>query len=256
MPRRHVAVVVVIAGGAIHRLDLGVAHHQGLDHLAQRVLRQRQVGGEEAGQPCEHQGLHREPLVALGGIGLLAVAQAAAKRVGEQRVEILVEIGRLPRPGFPELGQELGAAESTVQLSISVFLIGLVLGQLVIGPISDRLGRRGLLLAGTTSFAVLSVAVALAPSMPLLIAGRFLQGCAGAGGLVLARAVLTDRFAGPRLPFYFSIQSMIGPACRSTNSSSPGFRMLSPKFSTFKCRAARSAATVSASPSGHGRTSS
>jgi DHA1 family bicyclomycin/chloramphenicol resistance-like MFS transporter len=112
-------------------------------------------------------------------------------------------------PGFPELGQELGAAESTVQLSISVFLIGLVLGQLVIGPISDRLGRRGLLLAGTTSFAILSVAVALAPSMPLLIAGRFLQGCAGAGGLVLARAVLTDRFAGPRLPFYFSIQSMI-----------------------------------------------
>jgi DHA1 family bicyclomycin/chloramphenicol resistance-like MFS transporter len=79
----------------------------------------------------------------------------------------------------------------------------------VIGPISDRLGRRRLLVPGTALFAVLCVACALAPSMPLLIAGRFLQGCAGAAGLVLARAVLTDTFAGPRLPFYFSIQSMI-----------------------------------------------
>jgi Bcr/CflA subfamily drug resistance transporter len=112
-------------------------------------------------------------------------------------------------PGFPELGVELKSAASTVQLSMSVFLIGLVIGQLVIGPISDKLGRRRLLLGGTSLFTVLSVACAVAPSMPLLIAGRFLQGCAGAAGLVLARAVLTDRFAGPRLPFYFSIQSMI-----------------------------------------------
>ncbi|TDD63311.1 Bcr/CflA family efflux MFS transporter [Kribbella antibiotica] len=112
-------------------------------------------------------------------------------------------------PGFPELGRELGAESSVVQLSISVFLIGLVVGQLVIGPISDRIGRRRLLLPGTALFAVLSVVCALVPTMPFLLAGRFLQGCAGAAGTVLARAVLTDRFAGPRLPFYFSIQSMI-----------------------------------------------
>jgi DHA1 family bicyclomycin/chloramphenicol resistance-like MFS transporter len=112
-------------------------------------------------------------------------------------------------PGFPELGRELGADDALVQSSMSVFLIGLVIGQLVIGPISDRLGRRRLLIPGTALFMVLSVVCALAPTMPLLIAGRFLQGCAGAAGLVLARAVLTDVFAGPRLPFYFSIQSMI-----------------------------------------------
>ncbi|WP_405059468.1 multidrug effflux MFS transporter [Kribbella sp. NBC_01505] len=112
-------------------------------------------------------------------------------------------------PGFPELGRELGAKSSVVQLSMSVFLFGLVVGQLVIGPISDRLGRRRLLIPGTALFAVLSAVCALVPSMPLLLAGRFLQGCAGAAGTVLARAILTDRFAGPRLPFYFSIQSMI-----------------------------------------------
>lgn len=112
-------------------------------------------------------------------------------------------------PGFPQLGRDLGVGESVVQLSMSVFLIGLVVGQLVIGPISDRVGRRRLLLPGTVLFAVLSAVCAVVPTMPLLIAGRFLQGCAGAAGLVMARAVLTDRFAGPRLPFYFSIQSMI-----------------------------------------------
>ncbi|MGW0593995.1 Bcr/CflA family efflux MFS transporter [Streptosporangium sp. NPDC002607] len=112
-------------------------------------------------------------------------------------------------PGFPDLGRELVAGESSVQLSMSAFLIGLVAGQLVIGPLSDGLGRRRLLVAGTAAFALLSACCALMPTAPLLVAGRFLQGCAGAAGLVLARAVLTDRFAGPRLPFYFSILAMI-----------------------------------------------
>src|SRR5689334_15228357 len=134
----------------------------------------------------------RRPLVLVGVLSaLIAVAPFA--------IDMYV-------PGFPELGQELGADSAVVQLSMSVFLIGLVAGQLVIGPISDRIGRRRLLLPGTAVFAVLSVACALAPTMPLLVAGRFLQGCAGAAGTVLARAVLTDRFAGPRMPFYFSIQ--------------------------------------------------
>jgi Bcr/CflA subfamily drug resistance transporter len=133
---------------------------------------------------------------------VLIVILSALTAVGPFAIDMYV-------PGFPELGQDLGADDSVVQLSMSVFLIGLVIGQLVIGPISDRIGRRRLLVSGTALFALLSVACALAPTMPLLIAGRFLQGCAGAAGLVLARAVLTDVFAGPKLPFYFSIQSMI-----------------------------------------------
>ncbi|MGW2153954.1 Bcr/CflA family efflux MFS transporter [Nonomuraea sp. NPDC001699] len=112
-------------------------------------------------------------------------------------------------PGFPSLGRELAASEASVQLSMSAFLVGLVTGQLVIGPLSDRLGRRRLLVSGTAAFALLSAGCALMPTAPLLVTSRFLQGCAGAAGLVLARAVLTDRFAGPRLPVYFSVLAMI-----------------------------------------------
>ncbi|MBT2225819.1 multidrug effflux MFS transporter [Nonomuraea sp. NEAU-A123] len=137
----------------------------------------------------------RRPILLLGILGLLTAVAPLA-------IDMYV-------PGFPELGRELAAGEPTVQMSMSAFLIGLVAGQLVIGPLSDGLGRRRLLVTGTAAFALLSACCALMPTAPLLVAGRFLQGCAGAAGLVLARAVLTDRFAGPRLPVYFSILAMI-----------------------------------------------
>ncbi|WP_217237570.1 multidrug effflux MFS transporter [Streptomyces sp. AC555_RSS877] len=112
-------------------------------------------------------------------------------------------------PGFPEMGRALRASDSAVQLSMTSFLAGLVIGQLVIGPLSDRLGRRRLLLPGTALFAVLSVACAAAPTVEVLTATRFLQGVAGAAGMVLARAILTDRFQGPALPRYFSLLTMV-----------------------------------------------
>jgi Bcr/CflA subfamily drug resistance transporter len=137
----------------------------------------------------------RRPVLLLGILSLLTAVAPLA-------IDMYV-------PGFPRLGRELAAGEAAVQLSMSAFLIGLVAGQLVIGPLSDGLGRRRLLVAGTAAFTLLSACCALMPTVPLLVTGRFLQGCAGAAGLVLARAVLTDRFAGPRLPVYFSVLSMI-----------------------------------------------
>ncbi|MGX9890421.1 multidrug effflux MFS transporter [Streptomyces sp. NPDC002276] len=112
-------------------------------------------------------------------------------------------------PGFPAMGDALGASSSAVQLTITAFLAGLVVGQLLIGPISDSLGRRGLLLSGTAAFTVFSVACALAPNVGLLAGARFLQGLAGAAGMVLARAVLTDRFHGADLPRHFAVLSQI-----------------------------------------------
>ncbi|MBK3564168.1 multidrug effflux MFS transporter [Streptomyces sp. MBT62] len=112
-------------------------------------------------------------------------------------------------PGFPAMGDALGASGSAVQLTMTAFLAGLVVGQLLIGPISDSLGRRGLLLSGTAAFTVFSVACALAPNVGLLAGARFLQGLAGAAGMVLARAVLTDRFHGAELPRYFAVLSQI-----------------------------------------------
>lgn len=112
-------------------------------------------------------------------------------------------------PGLPAMGEALGAGSSQIQLTMTAFLAGIVVGQLVIGPISDGIGRRRLLLGGTLAFTVASVACAVAPTVELLIAFRLLQGLCGAVGIVLARAVLTDLFAGPRLPRIFAILSQI-----------------------------------------------
>lgn len=112
-------------------------------------------------------------------------------------------------PGFPQMGSSLNAGDSAVQLSMTAFLAGMVLGQIVIGPLSDGLGRRRLLLSGTSAFAVLTLLCAVAPSIQVLVAARFLEGAAGAAGMVLARAVITDWFHGADIPRYFSLLSLV-----------------------------------------------
>ncbi|MDX6350249.1 MAG: transporter, family, multidrug resistance protein [Streptomyces sp.] len=112
-------------------------------------------------------------------------------------------------PGFPEMGSSLHASASAVQLSMTAFLAGAVLGQILIGPLSDGLGRRRLLIPGTAAFAALSFLCAVAPNVQVLIGARFLEGVAGAVGMVLARAVITDWFHGADIPRYFSMLSMV-----------------------------------------------
>ncbi|MFD6895610.1 multidrug effflux MFS transporter [Rhodococcus sp. NPDC060086] len=99
-------------------------------------------------------------------------------------------------PAFPAMAIEFDTSASAVQLTLTTFLIGLAAGQLVFGPLSDRYGRRPLLLIGTLVCAVFSAACALAPSIELLAAARFVQGFAGAAGIVLGRAVISDRARG------------------------------------------------------------
>jgi DHA1 family bicyclomycin/chloramphenicol resistance-like MFS transporter len=108
-------------------------------------------------------------------------------------------------PGFPAMGDALGASSSAVQLTMTAYLAGLVVGQLLIGPISDKLGRRRLLIGGAAGFAAFSLCCAVAPNIAVLIGARFLQGATGAAGLVLARAVLADRFHGAELPRCFAV---------------------------------------------------
>ncbi|MGW0026692.1 multidrug effflux MFS transporter [Rhodococcus sp. NPDC003383] len=108
-------------------------------------------------------------------------------------------------PAFPEMAVEFGTSASAVQLTLTTFLIGLALGQLVFGPLSDRFGRRPLLLVGTLVCAVFSAASALAPTVELLAASRFLQGFAGAAGIVLGRAVISDRVHGPAAAKLFGL---------------------------------------------------
>ena len=112
-------------------------------------------------------------------------------------------------PALPSMGDALNAGSTSIQLTLTSFLIGLIAGQVVIGPISDSLGRRKLLLWGMAGFALTSLLCALAPGVEALIAARFLQGATGAIGMVLARAIITDRFHGRDVPRYFAVLSQI-----------------------------------------------
>jgi DHA1 family bicyclomycin/chloramphenicol resistance-like MFS transporter len=99
-------------------------------------------------------------------------------------------------PALPEMGDDLSAAPSLVQLTLTACLLGLAAGQLLGGPISDARGRRGPLLAGLVVYVVASAGCALAPSVGVLAAVRFLQGAAGAFGIVIGRAIVRDLAAG------------------------------------------------------------
>jgi len=97
-------------------------------------------------------------------------------------------------PSFPELARTLGAAPTSVQLTLSAYLVGLAVGQAAYGPLADRLGRRRPLLGGLALYAVASAGCALAPRVDVLIALRFVQALGGAACLVIPRAIVRDRF--------------------------------------------------------------
>src|SRR3954447_7979783 len=99
-------------------------------------------------------------------------------------------------PALPALQSSLGTSAAMAQLSLTAFLVGLALGQLLIGPVSDASGRRPVLVLGSVAFAALSVACALAPTGPSLVAARWLQGLAAGGGAAAGRAVVSDHFSG------------------------------------------------------------
>ncbi len=107
-------------------------------------------------------------------------------------------------PALPQLAVSLSSSAGSAQLSLSACIVGLGLGQLVVGPFSDRLGRRTPLLAGLLVFILTSALCALTSSMTLLIVLRLLQGAAGAAGIVLCRAIVADRFTGKAAAAYFS----------------------------------------------------
>jgi DHA1 family bicyclomycin/chloramphenicol resistance-like MFS transporter len=107
-------------------------------------------------------------------------------------------------PALPQLADDLGASASLAQLSITACLVGLAVGQLVAGPLSDRLGRRRPLIVGLVAFLLASVACALAPSAAVLVLLRLVQGLAGAAGIVISRAIARDLYSGRALMIFFS----------------------------------------------------
>ncbi len=107
-------------------------------------------------------------------------------------------------PALPQLAGSLHSSADAASLTLSATILGLALGQFLIGPVSDTLGRRRPLLIGLVVFTLTSAACAVIPSMVVLIGLRFAQGLAGAAGIVIGRAVVSDRFAGKAAASYFA----------------------------------------------------
>jgi DHA1 family bicyclomycin/chloramphenicol resistance-like MFS transporter len=126
--------------------------------------------------------------------------------VGRRYVQLVLVLGALTAigpltidaylPALPELSAEMGATDSQAQLTITGLLVGLGLGQLLVGPLSDAVGRRKPLLVGLAVHGLMSVLCALAPSITLLAVTRTLQGLGGAAVAVVAMAIVRDLFSG------------------------------------------------------------
>ncbi|MFS0634767.1 Bcr/CflA family efflux MFS transporter [Mesobacillus foraminis] len=112
-------------------------------------------------------------------------------------------------PSFPEISEDLGARASLVQLSLTACLIGLSIGQIIVGPISDANGRRKPLLISLFLFSVSSLFCALAPNITAFIAARFFQGLTASAGIVLSRAIVRDVFSGRELTKFFALLMVI-----------------------------------------------
>lgn len=112
-------------------------------------------------------------------------------------------------PALPLIAEELSTTQSSVQLSLTFFLFGLVVGQLLLGPISDAKGRRKPLLIGLALYTVSSLLCVFASSIEVFIGLRFIQGLTGASGIVLSRAILRDFFSGSKLTKVFAMLALI-----------------------------------------------
>jgi DHA1 family bicyclomycin/chloramphenicol resistance-like MFS transporter len=113
-------------------------------------------------------------------------------------------------PVLPALTDELRSATSTAQLTITACLLGLAAGQLVAGPLSDRLGRRRPLLIGVVAYVAVSLLCAASPTVETLVAARFVQGLAGGVGVVIAQAAGRDLYSGGRLLRYYGRLTVLG----------------------------------------------
>jgi DHA1 family bicyclomycin/chloramphenicol resistance-like MFS transporter len=112
-------------------------------------------------------------------------------------------------PSLPDIGHALHAPTAEVQLTISSYLFGFAAGQLVYGPISDRFGRKPVMLVALGLFGVASIVCAISQSIETLIAVRFVQALGGAGSIVLARAVVRDLYSGVRAGHQLSLMGSI-----------------------------------------------
>ncbi|MEU9706400.1 multidrug effflux MFS transporter, partial [Streptomyces sp. NPDC047981] len=149
-------------------------------------------------------------------VGTAAGPAAATRRASLLVTLVLGGLTALPPlsmdmylPALPEVTEMLRSPAATVQLTLTACLAGMALGQLVVGPMSDKWGRRRPLLIGMLVYVAATAVCAFAPTVELLIAFRLLQGLAGAAGIVIARAVVRDLYDGVAMARFFSTLMLI-----------------------------------------------
>lgn len=151
------------------------------------VSERRAARSEE--QPARIRPLH---VLILGGLGL----------IGPLSNDMYL-------PSLPALGRDLGATTAQTQITLSACILGLALGPVLIGPISDALGRRLPLLVGVALFTLTSLLCIVAPSVTTLTVLRFIEGVAGAAGMVIGLAVVRDVYPGNAQARFFSLLMMV-----------------------------------------------
>ena len=142
------------------------------------------------------------------------------KPSGKKRIQLAILLGSLGLlgpftidtylPSFPTIVNDFHTTASLVQISLTSCLLGLGLGQLFIGPLSDVKGRRQPLLIFITLYFLASIICALAPNIYFLIIARLVQGFAAAGGLVISRAIVRDLYSGRELTKFFTMMVLVG----------------------------------------------
>ncbi|MDQ0273791.1 multidrug effflux MFS transporter [Cytobacillus purgationiresistens] len=115
-------------------------------------------------------------------------------------------------PALPILAGDLHTTASYAQLSLTACMLGLAIGQIFAGPISDIIGRRKPLLVGLILYIAVSIFCLMAPSIEAFIILRFIQGTAGAVGIVISRAIVRDMYSGTELTKFFALLTLINGA--------------------------------------------
>ncbi len=134
------------------------------------------------------------------GTLFLTVALAALTALGPLTTDMYL-------PSLPDIGQQLHASAEQVQLTVSAYLVGFAIGQVFCGPFADRHGRKPVLFGAIAVYSAASLICAFSTSIGILVAARALQAFGGAGGIVLARAMVGDMYSGARAGRELSIMS-------------------------------------------------
>jgi len=174
---------------------------------------------------------------ATGSITLPSSAHPGEALTVKQRLVYIVALGALVAlgpftvdlylPSFPAVAHDFSASDAAVQLTLTATSIGFAVGQLLVGPLSDKIGRRTPLLIATAVHVLASLGVAFAPSVEWLTVLRVLQGIGAAGGGVVAMATVRDLFGGLPLVRMLSRMALVSglapiPAWQAGECDLPG----------------------------------